>query len=354
MIEGLQDSFPADAIEVRLQDPDEAMRLIGERRPDVLALFASRRALLAEHFGEHMACAWDRAECALALALVRLAVRHGRFGSDYHDYHNEMHALEILDRRINRVMREAGTHALPGKDWIALSLFACCHDLRQREVVDTGHPVGSNEAASIAETQRILDRCDFDRHRDRALYLALEIMIAGSTFDARPQALDRRAYNTAEVIHSGGPLAPHLARELDRLDPGWRGEPDVERALELALVASDLDTANVGESFVELSDSSARLASEREMRAGRPLDSVASGTPMLGFLTGGQERYFFELHRFCSPLGERVYAPGKAANAEKVHEMSRRLRAEFSDRAKDSFSGADVLRAQQRIAWDLQ
>jgi hypothetical protein len=354
VIEGLQDSFPADAIEIRLQDPDEALRLIGERRPDVLALFASRRALLAEHFGAAIAHAWDRAERALALSLVRLAVRHGRFGNDYHDYHNEMHALEILDRRISRVMREAGPHALAGMDWIALSLFASCHDLRQREVVDTGHPVGSNEAASIAETQRILDRCGFDRGRDRALYLALETMIAGSTFDARPQPVDRRAYNTAEVIHTGGPLAPHLARELERLNPDWQREPEVERALDLALVASDLDTANVGESFIELSDSSARLAGEREMRAGRSLDSVDSGAPMLGFVTGGQERYFFELHRFCSPLGERVYAAGKAANADKVRDMSRRLRAEFGDRSQGSYSGADVLRAQQRVAWDLQ
>ena len=354
MIEGLQDSFPADAVEVRLQDPEEALRLISERRPDVLALFASRRALLAEHFGDAIARAWDRAERALALSLVRLAVRHGRFGNDYHDYHNEMHALEILDRRITRVMREAGPHALAGMDWIALSLFASCHDLRQREIIDTGHPVGSNEAASIAETQRILDRCGFDRVHDRALHLALEIMIAGSTFDARPQPVDRRTYNTAEVIHTGGPLAPHLARELDRVNPDWRREPDIERALDLALIASDLDTANVGESFIELSDSSARLAGEREMRAGRSLDSVDSGAPMLGFVTGGQERYFFELHRFCSPLGERVYAPGKAANADKVRTMSARLRAEFADRAKDSFSGADVLRAQQRVAWDLQ
>ncbi len=354
VIEGLQDSFPADAIEVRLQDHEEARRLIGERRPDVLALFAQRRALLGENFGAAIAHAWDRAERALSLSLVRLAIRHGRFGSDYHDYHNEMHALEILDRRISRVMREAGPHTLAGMDWIALSLFASCHDLRQREVIDTGHPVGSNEAASIAETHRILDACGFDRSQDRGLYLALEIMIAGSTFDARPQPADRRAYNTAEVIHAGGPLAPHLASEMDRMNPKWREQPDIERALDLALIASDLDTANVGESFIELCDSSARLAGEREMRAGRPLDSVASGAPMLGFVTSGQERYFFDLHRFCSPLGEQVYAAGKAANADKVREMSVRLRTEFDERSKSSFSGADVLRAQQRVAWDLQ
>ena len=57
---------------------------------------------------------------------------------------------------------------------------------------------------------------------------------------------------------------------------------------------------------------------------------------------------------FISPLGERIYAAGKAANADKVREMSLRLRAEFAARAKDSYSGADVLRAQQRVAWDLQ
>jgi hypothetical protein len=34
--------------------------------------------------------------------------------------------------------------------------------------------------------------------------------------------------------------------------------------------------------------------------------------------------------------------------------MSLRLRAEFGDRSKDSYSGADVLRSQQRVAWDLQ
>lgn len=354
MIEGLQDSFPADAIEVRLADPDEALRLIAERRPDVLALLASRRAVLAEHFGESVARDWDRAERAIGLSLVRLAVRHGRFGDDYHDYHNEMHALEILDRRISRVMQEAGPATLAGSDWIALSLFATCHDLRQRELADTGHPIGSNEAASIAEAHRILDRCAFDRRHDRALYLALEVMIAGSTFDARPQPQDRRRYNTAEAIQSGGPLAPHLAREIARIAPHWQDEPDIARAIDLALIASDLDTANVGERFIELCDSSARLAGEREMRAGRSLSASESGAPMLGFLTGGQERYFFELHRFCSPLGEQVYAAGKADNAAKVRALSARLRAIFESQPSDGYCGVDVLREQQRAAWDLQ
>lgn len=353
MIEGLQHSFPPDAVELALDDPARARAEIAARRSDILALFQRRRELLAEHFGTLVADAWDRAESALCLSLARLAIRHGRFGRDYHHYHNEEHALEILDRRIERVMRELGIRALGGLDWVALTLFATCHDLRQRELVDSGHPVGSNEAASIAETERILDRCGFDRQRDHELYLALEIMIAGSTFDARPTPVDRSKFNTAEVITTTGPLAPHLAREIERINPAWRAEPSLERAIRLALIASDLDTANVGESFVELSDSGARLAGEREMRAGREIESAEAGPTLLSFLTTGQERYFFELHRFCSDVGESVYGPGKAANADKVRQISVMLRDRFKDRPAGSYTGRDVLDAQRELVWQL-
>lgn len=353
MINGLNLNFPPDAVELQLADPGQARREIESRRADILVIFTQRRALLADAFGSDAAMQWDRSESALCLSLCRLALRHGRFGRDFHHYHNESHALELLDRRIGRMMGELGASALPAADWIALSLFASCHDLRQREALDTGHPIGSNEAASIAETHRILDRCGFDRDRDHDLYLALEVMIAGSTFDARPAPIDRTRYNTAEVIHTGGPLAPHLEREVEKINPTWREEPSLRRALDLALIASDLDTANVGESFVELCDSAARLAGEREMRSGRSLDHVESGAPMLSFLSTGQERYFFELHRFCSELGARVYAPGKAANADKVRELSKLLRARFSKQTGASFTGTDVLDAQRELAWQL-
>lgn len=353
VIKGLDQNFPPDLVELQLADPDQARREIESRRADILVLFSQRRALLVAACGEALGAQWDQAEAALCLSLCRLALRHGRFGRDFHHYHNESHALELLDRRIGRMMGELGTSALPGADWIALSLFASCHDLRQREALDTGHPIGSNEAASIAETHRILDRCHFERTRDHELYLALEVMIAGSTFDARPAPIDRKQYNTAEVIHTGGPLAPHLEREVEKINASWREEPSLRRALDLALIASDLDTANVGESFVELCDSAARLAGEREMRSGRSLDHVESGAPMLSFLSTGQERYFFELHRFCSELGARVYSPGKQANSEKVRELSTQLRARFSGQTGVSFTGTDVLDAQRELAWQL-
>ena len=158
----------------------------------------------------------------------------------------------------------------------------------------------------------------------------------------------------------GEETSPYLLQHKDN-PVNWRGWNDValkeardQDKLADAGISSGSKVGRTISQMLPIIGRHGAVLGEREMRAGRSLDSVESGAPMLGFVTGGQERYFFELHRFCSPLGERVYASGKAANADKVREMSLRLRAEFGDRSKDSYSGADVLRSQQRVAWDLQ
>lgn len=347
MIIGLDLSFPPDATEARLPDVASARALLVERRPDILTLLKRRRAVFHASYGEPAAQYIERAEAATILAIARLGLRHGGFGNDFHAYHNEDHVLEILDRRIGRLLGQEGIDALPAADWLALSLFAGCHDLRQRETISFRHGIGNNEAASIAETQRILDVAGFDRHADEDLYVALEVMIAGSTFDAAPRAPE---FNTAEVVATGGPLAPHLPEQMDANWPDWRSNPKLERAIRLAQIASDLDTANVGERFVELAASAARLAAEREMRSGRSLRKPESGPPVLGFLTDGQERYFFELHRFCSPLGEAVFGPGKACNAPRVRQLARQLRERFGALPAGSYSGEQVLDAHLSLA----
>lgn len=352
-MDSLELDYPPDAVEHQFADLAQARREIKLRRPDILLFLAERRSEWVDFFGAAFAPRWSKAEAAIELGLCRIAVRHGGFGTDFHPYHNESHALEILQRRLGRMMQKLGLQVLSSDDWIALALFAACHDLRQREVLDPRRSIGSNEAASIAETYRILDCCGFNRNNDHALYLALEIMIAGSTFDANLQMRDRKNYSTAEAIHSSGPLAPHLGREVENINPQWRNEASLEHALELAKIASDLDTANVGESFVELCDSAARLASEREMRSGRSLQSAESGVAVLSFLSSGQERYFFELHSFCSSFGSRVFGPGKTANAEKVREISQRLQAHFNHHRAQNFTGEDVLAIQHRLAWQL-
>lgn len=343
----LTPSFPPDEIEHELPDPASARRLIVERRPDVLNLLERRRAVYHDFYGPAAQHYLERAEDATLMALARLGVRHGTFGRDYHQYHNEDHALEILDRRLGRVLGQEGVVALPGRDWLALSLFATCHDLRQRESVEFHHGVGNNEAASIAETHRILVASGFDPDVDRELFVALEVMIAGSTFDASPRP---HQYNTAEVVATGGPLAPQLPQHLDSVKPQWRDDLLMQRAVELALIASDLDTANVGERFPEFAHSAARLAAEREMRSSRELDHSESGAPVLGFLTTGQERYFFTLHRFCSELGRRVFARGKDYNAPRVKQLTQLLQERFGTRPPGSFTGQQVLDAHLSLA----
>ena len=342
MITGLIESYPPDATEERLDDVAGGRALMAQRRPDVFALLKRRRAVFRDVYGPDKDPVLDRAESALLLSMARLGMRHGSFGHDYHHYHNENHAMEILERRIGRILEERGVMALPGRDWLALALFATCHDLRQREPVSFSHGIGANEAASVAETFRILDLSGFDRQADEDLYLALEVMISGSTFDATPRPPQSQV-NTAEIIAPGGPLAPKLAGELDQTDPSWRENAKLAHALELALIASDLDTANVAEPFPELAASAGRLAAEREMRSGRSLDEPDSGAPVLGFLTGGQERYFFELHRFCSDLGRDVFGDGKTENAPKVRALSEMLRDRFGKRPAGSYSGGEVL-----------
>lgn len=351
MILGLGHGYPADAVERTLPDVDSARALLASRRPDIIDLLRRRRSIYQEVYGDSALIYLDRAEGALQLALARFGMRHGTLGDDFHHYHNEDHALEILDRRLGRVLNQVGVEALPGPDWFALSLFAACHDLRQREPSNghgqgQGQVIGNNEAASIAETHRILTAAGFNPQADRALYIALEVMIAGSTFDVPPRPA---GVEPGTPMPDGGPLAPRLVRELEREGVPNREAPEVRWALKLALIASDLDTANVGERFIDFAASASRLASEREMRMHRSLHDPSSGPPVLSFLTGGQERYFFELHRFCSDIGLRVFGPGKDANAARVRAQSERLNQRFPTSAT-GYSGAEVIAAHTRFA----
>ena len=322
MILGYSSLYAADATERALPDPSSARRLLLEQRPDIPPRIEAmvQRATAGAGSPQH-------AEAAL-LGLCRLGLRHGGFGQDPHDYHNEDHVLELAERRLGRVMDGLGDTGLPPADWLALLLFSACHDLRQRETFDVPGPVGGNEAASIAETFRILATCGFDPVRDRDLHIAMELMIAGSTFDARPLP---HPDNGDLATAAGGSLARSLGLWLDGERPEWRADPAARRGERLARLAADLDTANVGEDFKLLAQSAERLCRERERRAGRSLDRAASAPTCLGFLSRGQTHYFFELHLFCSREGERVFGPTKLVNAPGVRRVSQALLQRFED-----------------------
>jgi hypothetical protein len=347
----LDRQFPADASELRVRDVAQAADALRDRRQDLFAVMHDVGQAYLGNFGSEYAELLRRVQDALALSFVRMATRHGSWGTDLHEYHNEQHALELLNGRLARTRLQLGWRALDMQEWLLLALFATCHDLRQREAADYWHDIGANERASIAEAFRVLDLVGFSRRKDREFYVCLGLMIAGSTFDARPSAPN--PFNTAEVASSGGSLAPKLVLELccGRTDAGL--DATTARRTKLMLIAADLDTANVGEPFTSLAGSAVRLVQEREKRAGRSLDATESAQPVFDFLTHGQERYFFELHRFVSPLGLEVFGAGKRLNEPKVQWQSRRMRELFPGGPAPGQTGQQVIEVFLRLADEI-
>ncbi len=342
-------AYPADDCERLVPDGATARRLVRERRPELLDLLAQRRARFASMIAARGDAPVQGAEDAVLMAFCRLAYRHGSWGKDFHHYHNEDHIFEILGARLERLIDAIGIEALSLRDWFLLALFAAAHDLRQREVPRFAAGIGSNERASIEETFRILRAAGFTPERNAEVFLGIELMIAGSTFDARPP-LPAREYNTAEiVVQSGGALAQKLDAKLDKHAPGWRDDARIVHALRLALIAADLDTANVAETFPRFMASTERLCLEREMRSHRRPDEAASAQPVLDFLTTGQERYFFDLHRFSSAQGRTAFAAAKEANVAPMRELIRQLRL----RVDTPHSGAEVLQTFRTVVAEL-
>ncbi len=342
--------FPADAIEQSLPTPADARRVLATHDDALEAMLAERRRDLAVFIlGPDDDAAFAHTADAVRLAYARLAVRHGRLGTDFHAYHNEGHILEICADRIPRVLALPGARAISLRDGCALLLFGGCHDLRQREAPMFAHGIGANERASIEETLRILDASGFTRERDADFYAALELMIAGSTFDARSGA---HPYNAAELVQSGGALAAKLDTKLDKHYPSWRHEPALLRGQRLALLAADLDTANVAEAFTAFAINGENLCREREALSGRSLDAGESALPSLAFLTDGQDRFFFDLHRFNSDIGHAAFDAGKQANAPLVKALTLGVRARIAVGGPPA-TGAQVIEAYRATVADL-
>ncbi len=329
-------------------DAATARRLMRERCPELLELLAHRRQRFAPLIAAATAPA-ESAEDAVLMAFCRLAYRHGSWGKDFHHYHNERHIFEILGPRLERLIDAIGVPALSLRDWFLLALFAAAHDLRQREVPAFAAGIGSNERASVEETFRILRQCGFTEERNGEVFLAIELMISGSTFDARPPppALE---YNSADmVVQSGGALAQKLDEKLDKHAPDWRTDPRIAHALQLTLIAADLDTANVAEAFPIFMASTERLCLEREMRSHRDPADPSAAQPVLNFLSIGQEHYFFDLHRFSSDYGRQTFAAAKQANVEPMRTLTRELRA----RVPTPRNGTQVLETFRAIVAEL-
>lgn len=340
--------FPADDFERMVPDAATARALVRERCPQLLDLLARRRQRFAVLI-DAATSPVEPAEDVVLIAFCRLAYRHGSWGKDFHHYHNEHHIFEILGPRLERLIDAIGVAALSLRDWFLLALFAAAHDLRQREVPAFAAGIGSNERASVEETFRILRQCGFSEQSHAEIFLAIELMISGSTFDARP-APPMLEYNSAEVVvQSGGALAQKLDEKLDKHAQGWRTDERIAHALQLTLIAADLDTANVAEAFPVFMASTERLCLEREMRSHRDPADAAAAQPVLNFLSTGQEHYFFDLHRFSSDYGRLAFAAAKQANVEPMRTLTRELRS----RVPAPRNGTQVLDTFRAIVAEL-
>jgi hypothetical protein len=344
-------AYPPDAVEQRLASAAAVREALAGNDAALEAMLAERHRdfvlMIASAGDEEL---FQRTAGAVRIAFARLAHRHGRLGADIHAYHNEGHILEICAARLPRLFAATGARMLSLRDWCALLLFGAGHDLHQREAPLFAAGIGANERASTEETMRIMDTCGFDRTRDADLYAAIELTIAGSTFDAR--APGGATYNAAELVQSGGALAAKLDVKLDKHRPGWRDEPELVRAHRLALIAADLDTANVAEPFAAFAANGENLCREREMLSGRSLDAGESALPALGFLTDGQDRFFFELHRFNSEIGHAAFDAGKRANAALVKALTVGVRARVAIGGPPA-TGNQVIEAYRATVADL-
>ena len=322
--QNLQALFPPDVFERRYQSVPEAMQLMRDRRPDLIHIMADIGGAFIRHFGDGYLPMLENTQRALSLSFVRMAYRHGSWGTDFHAYHNESHTLELLNGRLARVRLQHSWTALEAEEWLLLAMFSTCHDLRQRELPSMVDGVGANERASMAECARILALAGFDPVQDAEYFDSMSYMIAGSTFDARPDHV-----SGADAASSGGSMSFKLVKRFEAAHPSWRQDPMLRRRHRAILLSSDLDTANVGEPFLALARSGERLIREREFRHDRSLDDPDHALGVFEFLTDGQERYFFKLHGFVSDVGRSVFGLGKEINAPKLKQLTDGLRDRY-------------------------
>ncbi|WP_397596665.1 hypothetical protein [Silanimonas sp.] len=318
--------YPADAVE-------QAVPIGALTNPALdprAAAYASRVARACERAGISNAAV----VAVASVAVVRMAMRYGPLGKDGHAYHNQDHLLELLEDKLPALLAQAGL-TTGGRE--ALALFCACHDLRQREARRHDHePIGANEAASLAETERLLDAAGLSGN---TLRMMLRFAIVGSTFAA----------GNDENVQSQGAFAHRLAGWMDGSQPGWRDDPIAAEAEHLARMAADIDTSNVASPYIDFAQSAVALATEIQYRAGRALDAAESAAGCLGFLTEGQERYVFALQRFASREGRAAFGAQRDANAARVRETGRRLRERFPAGSTPS-SGHAVINAFREIA----
>ncbi len=232
------------------------------------------------------------------VSYARMAQRNGTLNKKPRCYHNETHIDDLIFRLI-AVSKSNNT--IPDYGWSMLSIFMCCHDLRQSEVNDVLDVVGANEQASYEELLRLIALLDTEKLIRQEHKELLKIMIHGSTFGEGEDSFGN--------VYKGN-LVSYLLQRV-----GYFENLDKE----IAYLACDIDTANVSAHLKDYAKSSINVYNEIQSLSQNAISAQA-------FFGVQQETYFFELQKFNSQLGRSVFQNQKKINAPFIKDISQTIK----------------------------
>jgi len=279
--------FPPDLIEEQIFNVDQAWQLLDDKLPQFKKLHKIWWAWYKDTVqNNHMKKVIND---AMVISYARMAKRNGSLSLNPRSYHSEHHLDDLL-YRLMALSHFKSSRDIPPYGWSLLSLFMCCHDLRQSEDNNNKDLIGNNERASYQEVIRIIDIVDKKKYFRQEHKELLKLMIHGSTFG--------KGEDNMGNIYKGN-LVKYLLKDVAYFE-------NIDK--ELAFIACDIDTANVSADLIDYAKSSINVYNEIQNIS--PVKVSAHS-----FFGELQEQYFFDLQKFNSKLGKQAFANKKLENA---------------------------------------
>ena len=339
---------PPDEIETDIADVTTARMYLHRHHTAILETVRRRRGAFLRLFGDKHKAMAQKTYGAGLICLARMAARLGSTADQHYNYHDELHPIDLLDHMLVLLRTKESERVTP-PEWMYLFIFSAAHDLRQEFSGYDNDGVGNNERASAEEALRILELAGFDRELEYPMFEAIEWMIHGTTFLLGEIEVGGNTYGP-------GALAPRIAEKIRASDQSF-GKFNNDQVAELVLLAADIDTANVADPIDQFAEQSESLCREFHKLQGLSLNSPESGKTAFGFLTRGQEQYFFNSQRFNSRVASEALSDAKARTGEKLRELITWLEERFTDELEnepDLNTGEHVLQAFLGHAIELE
>ncbi len=312
--------YPPDEIETDIADVSTARMYLHRHHTAILETVRRRRGAFLRLFGHKHKEMAQKTYGAGLICLARMAARLGTTADQHYNYHDELHPIDLLDHMLILLRTSDAEHITP-PEWMFLFIFSAAHDLRQEYPGYDDNGVGNNECASADEALRILELAGFDRDQEYPMFEVIEWMIHGTTFLLDEMELVGNTFGP-------GALAPKLAEKIRASGQSF-GSFSNEQVAELVLLAADIDTANVAEPIDQFAEQSESLCREFHKLQGISLSSPESGKTTFGFLTRGQEQYFFKSQKFNSKVASSALSESKARTGEQLRELIAWLEERF-------------------------